>query len=107
MSRREQEVEVDTQKNAENASSSAPADDVDVRFLVEIIVKGFVDHPEQVRCHEIQGTHSCVLELEVARDDVGKVIGKKGVHADAIRRIVHAVGGKKKKRYVLEILEDR
>ena len=48
-----------------------------------------------------------MLELSVAREDVGKVIGKRGIHADAIRRIVHAVGGKAKKRYVLEILEDR
>ena len=74
---------------------------------MESIVKAIVDYPEQVRCHEVEGTHSCVLELEVAREDVGKVIGKKGIHADAIRRIVHAIGGKKKKRYVLEILEDR
>ena len=46
-----------------------------------------------------------VLELHVAPEDVGKVIGKKGVHADAIRRLVHAIGGKKKRRYVLEIIE--
>lgn len=79
---------------------------MDVRELVEEIVKAIVDHPEDVVCTEVEGTHSCVLELQVARDDVGKVIGKKGVHADAIRRLVHAIGGKKKKRYVLEIIED-
>ena len=79
---------------------------VEVRELVEEIVKSLVDLPEEVSCTEIQGTHSCVLELRVAKSDVGKVIGKKGVHADAIRRIVHAIGGKKKRRYVLEILED-
>jgi predicted RNA-binding protein YlqC (UPF0109 family) len=61
----------------------------------------------KVRVVEIEGTQACVLELVVAPEDVGKVIGKKGIHADAIRRIVHAVGGKNKKRYVLEILEDR
>lgn len=82
-------------------------DSIDVRVLVELIVKAIVDFPEKVHCHEVEGTHSCVLELEVAKEDVGKVIGKKGIHADAIRRIVHAIGGKKKKRYVLEILEDR
>ena len=80
---------------------------VDVRTLVEAIVKALVDSPDQVLVTELEGTHSCVLELSVAPTDVGKVIGKKGIHADAIRRIVHAVGGKNKKRYVLEILEER
>ncbi len=76
-----------------------------IRELVESIVRALVDHPERVHCREIQGTHSCVLELEVAPEDVGKVIGRKGIHADAIRRIVHAIGGKHKIRYVLEIIE--
>jgi predicted RNA-binding protein YlqC (UPF0109 family) len=80
---------------------------MEVRELVEEMVKAMVDHPEEVVVSEVEGTHSCVLELSVARPDVGKVIGKRGVHADAIRRIVHAIGGKKKKRYVLEIIEDR
>ena len=80
--------------------------DVDIKGLIEQIVRALVDHPEQVRVTEIEGTHSVVLELSVASDDVGKVIGKKGIHADAIRRLVHAIGGKTKKRYVLEILED-
>ena len=80
---------------------------MEVRELVLEIVKALVDHPEQVECTEEEGAHSCVVELKVAREDVGKVIGKKGVHADAIRRIVHAIGGKKKKRYILEIVEER
>lgn len=80
---------------------------MDVRELVEEIVKALVDRPDEVVCTEVEGTHSCVLELKVAQSDVGKVIGKKGVHADAIRRLVHAIGGKQKKRYVLEIIEDR
>jgi hypothetical protein len=66
-----------------------------------------VDKPEDVVVSEVEGSHSTVLELMVARDDVGKVIGKKGVHADAIRRLVHAIGGKQKRRFVLEIIEDR
>ncbi|RME27089.1 MAG: KH domain-containing protein [Deltaproteobacteria bacterium] len=78
-----------------------------MRELVEEIVKALVDHPDQVEVNEVQGTHSCVIELHVAREDVGKVIGKKGVHADAIRKLVHAIGGKKKIRYVVEIIEDR
>ncbi len=80
---------------------------LDVRELVEEIVRAIVDYPEQVLCREVMGTHSCVLELEVAPQDVGKVIGRKGVHADAIRRLVHAAGGKRKMRYVLEIIEER
>ena len=80
---------------------------MEVRELVEAIVKALVDRPDEVVITEVSGAHSCVLELQVAPGDVGKVIGKKGVHADAIRRIVSAVGGKKKKRYVLEIIEDR
>jgi predicted RNA-binding protein YlqC (UPF0109 family) len=80
---------------------------MEVRVLIEEIVKALVDHPDQVVCTEVEGSHSCVIELKVAPEDVGKVIGKKGVHADALRRIVHAIGGKKKKRYVLEIIEER
>ena len=80
---------------------------MEVRVLVEEIVKAIVDQPEEVEVTEVEGSHSTVLELKVAREDVGKVIGKKGVHADAIRRLVHAIGGKKKRRFVLEIIEDR
>jgi uncharacterized protein len=80
---------------------------MEVRDLVEEIVKQLVDHPDQVVVNEVQGTHSCVIELHVAPQDVGKVIGKKGVHADALRKIVHAIGGKKKIRYVVEIIEER
>ncbi|MCB9780844.1 MAG: KH domain-containing protein [Alphaproteobacteria bacterium] len=78
-----------------------------MRELIEEIVKALVDHPDQVHVNEVQGAHSSVLELHVAREDIGKVIGKKGVHADAIRKLVHAIGGKKKTRYVVEIIEDR
>lgn len=80
---------------------------MEVRELVEEIVKQLVDQPDQVVVNEVQGTHSCVIELHVAPQDVGKVIGKKGVHADALRKIVHAIGGKKKIRYVVEIIEER
>ena len=93
-------------KNA-GGQAKGPRELVSVKELVETIVKALVDHPDQVQCYEVEGTHSCVLELEVAKEDVGKVIGKRGIHADAIRRIINAVGGKNKKRYVLEILEDR
>lgn len=82
-------------------------DAVDVKSLVIAIVRALVDEPDEVVVTEIEGTQSCVLELRVARADVGKIIGRKGIHADALRRIVHAIGGKNRKRYVLEILEER
>ncbi len=77
-----------------------------VKHLVETIVKALVDRPDDVEVTEIEGRHSSVIELTVAREDIGKVIGKRGVHAQAIRTIITAAGGKKKKRYVLEIIED-
>ena len=77
-----------------------------MKLLVETIVKALVDKPDEVEVTEVQGQHSCVIELKVAREDIGKVIGKRGVHAQAIRTIITAAGGKKKKRYVLEIIED-
>lgn len=78
-----------------------------MKNLVETIVKALVDRPEEVVVTEVKGQHSCVIELKVAREDIGKVIGKRGVHAQAIRTIITAAGGKRKMRYVLEILEDR
>lgn len=78
-----------------------------MKDLVERMVKALVDRPDDVVVTEIEGTHSSVIELKVAKEDIGKVIGKKGVHAQALRTIIAAAGGKKKKRYVLEILEDR
>lgn len=78
-----------------------------MRELVEMMVKALVDYPDEVVVTEVAGTHSSVIELKVAKDDIGKVIGKKGAHAHALRTIIAAAGGKRKKRYVLEILEDR
>lgn len=78
-----------------------------VKELVEHMVKELVDRPDDVEVVEVQGTHSSVIELTVAKEDIGKVIGKKGAHAQALRTIIAAAGGKRKKRYVLEIIEDR
>jgi predicted RNA-binding protein YlqC (UPF0109 family) len=78
-----------------------------VKELVELMVKSLVDKPDEVVVTEVEGRHSAVIELKVAREDIGKVIGKKGAHAQALRTIISAAGGKRKKRYVLEILEDR
>jgi predicted RNA-binding protein YlqC (UPF0109 family) len=88
-----------------------PVEDVranvaEIKAVIAAIVRALVDHPDEVVVTEIEGTQSCVLELKVAAADVGKVIGRKGIHADALRRIVHAIGGKHRRRYVLEILEE-
>ena len=78
-----------------------------MKELVELMVKSLVDKPEEVVVSEVEGRHSAVIELKVAPEDIGKVIGKKGAHAQALRTIISAAGGKRKKRYVLEIIEDR
>jgi predicted RNA-binding protein YlqC (UPF0109 family) len=76
-----------------------------MRELIEKIARSLVDNPDAVSVNEVEGEHSVVLELKVAREDMGKVIGRSGTHAEAIRTIVRAIGGKKGRRYLLEILE--
>jgi predicted RNA-binding protein YlqC (UPF0109 family) len=77
-----------------------------MRDLVEMIVKALVDRPEAVEISEIKGNHAHVIELNVAKEDLGKVIGKGGAHASAIRTILAAASGKENKRYILEIIEN-
>ena len=69
-------------------------------------VKMIVDHPDDVRLVEATGQHSVVGELRVNQEDIGKVIGKRGVHMDAIRRLTYAAAGKRRVRYLLELIED-
>lgn len=76
-----------------------------MKQLVEEIAKALVDKPEDVVVEESMGTHTCVIKLRVAKDDVGKIIGKKGGNANAIRTLLEAAGGKNNKRFILEILE--
>ncbi|MCH3906674.1 MAG: KH domain-containing protein [Sphaerochaeta sp.] len=73
--------------------------------LVEFIVKSLVDHPDQVNVNVVEGEKSTILELKVADEDVGKVIGKQGRIAKAIRTILSASATKGGKRAVLEILD--
>ena len=73
-------------------------------LLVEI-VQAIVDQPEEVSVNEIGGDHTVVLELRVAKTDLGMVIGKQGRNAKAIRTILSAASGKARKRYILEIME--
>ncbi len=76
-----------------------------MKDLIADIVKALVDQPEQVTVTEIETGNTVILELSVAKNDMGKVIGKRGRHADAIRTILSAAAGKAKNRYVLEIVE--
>jgi len=74
--------------------------------LVKFIAEALVDHPEEVRVKSIEGENSIIIELRVAKDDVGKVIGKGGQTAKAIRKILSAAATKLKKKSLLQILEE-
>jgi hypothetical protein len=76
-----------------------------MKELVEHIAKALVDQPDKVQVREVQGEQTTVLELRVATEDLGKVIGKQGKTARAVRTLLAAAGMKVRKRFVLEILE--
>ncbi|MBT9447906.1 MAG: KH domain-containing protein [Desulfobacteria bacterium] len=76
-----------------------------MKELIAYIAKALVDNPDQVEVSEIEGEQTSVLELKVAKDDLGKVIGKQGRTARAMRTILSAASTKIKKRSVLEIIE--
>lgn len=76
-----------------------------MKELIGYIAQALVDHPEQVNISEVEGDQKDVLELKVAKEDVGKVIGKQGRTARAMRTILSAASAKTKKRTVLEIVE--
>jgi len=76
-----------------------------LKNLIIRIAKALVDHPEQVEVLGVAGEQILVLELKVAKEDIGKIIGKQGRTALAIRTILSAASGKTKKRTVLVIIE--
>jgi predicted RNA-binding protein YlqC (UPF0109 family) len=76
-----------------------------MKELIEYIAKALVDHPDQVKVAEILGEKTSVIELAVAKEDLGKVIGKQGRTAKAIRTLLTAASTKLRKRSVLEIVE--
>lgn len=76
-----------------------------MKELIEQIAKALVDVPDQVVVEEVVGEQTTVVELKVAKEDIGKVIGKQGRTAQAMRTILNAAATKLKKRCVLEILE--
>ncbi|MFA4972258.1 MAG: KH domain-containing protein [bacterium] len=76
-----------------------------IRELVLVMAKALVDKPDQVEVNEVEGEQTTVVELRVAKEDLGKVIGKQGRTARALRTILSAASTKIRKRSVLEILE--
>jgi predicted RNA-binding protein YlqC (UPF0109 family) len=76
-----------------------------MKELVKFIAQSLVDNPEEVQVTEIEGEQTSVIELKVAKEDLGKVIGKQGRTARAMRTILSAASTKIRKRAVLEIIE--
>ena len=79
--------------------------DIEMKDLIDTVAKTLVDEPDQVITTEIKGQQSSVIELKVACEDVGKIIGKQGRTAQALRGILMAASAKLKKRCTLEILD--
>jgi hypothetical protein len=76
-----------------------------MKELVEIMAKALVDNPDQVEVSEIAGRDTSVIQLKTAKEDMGKIIGKKGRNAQAMRTILNAASRKLNKRVVLEIID--
>lgn len=76
-----------------------------MKELVEFLAKALVDYPEQVDVRQVEGERSIILELRVASEDMGKVIGKQGRIAKAIRTVVNAAAVKENKRVMVEIIQ--
>jgi predicted RNA-binding protein YlqC (UPF0109 family) len=76
-----------------------------MKEIILTIARALVDKPDFVFVTEIGGTHTAILELKVAKEDIGKIIGKQGRTAGALRTILSAVSAKAKKRAVLEIMD--
>ncbi len=76
-----------------------------MKELIEMIAKALVDNPDNVQVSQLDGEQSSIIELKVAQEDIGKVIGKQGRTAQAIRVILGAAGMKLKKRFNLEIID--
>ena len=76
-----------------------------MKELILTIVRAMVDHPDSVSVSEINGDQMTVFELNVAQEDLGKVIGKQGQNAKAIRTILNAASSRERRRSVLEIID--
>jgi predicted RNA-binding protein YlqC (UPF0109 family) len=91
----------DLGRNPDEGRGSEPS----LRELINYLARGLVDHPEEVEVEEVEETDALVFELKVAEEDLGKVIGKQGRTAKALRTILSAASAKTRRRVILEILE--
>lgn len=80
--------------------------EVPMKELVEFIAKALVDDVEKIEISEIAGNQTNIIELKVAKEDIGKVIGRQGRTADAIRTILNCAAAKYSKRYILQIIDE-
>ena len=80
--------------------------DVPMKDLVEYIAKALVDEVDRIEISEIAGNQTNIIELKVAKEDIGKVIGRQGRTADAIRTILNCAAAKLSKRYILQIIDE-
>ena len=81
-------------------------DDISMKDLVGFIARALVDETERIDIHEISGNQTNIVELKVAKEDIGKVIGRQGRTADAIRTILNCAAAKSAKRYILQIIDE-
>ena len=77
-----------------------------MKELIEYIAKALVDQETQIEVSEVEGSQTNVIELRVAKTDIGKVIGRQGRTADAIRTIINCAASKDSKRYILQIIDE-
>ena len=81
-------------------------DEVSMKELVEFIAKALVDEVGRIEINEIAGNQTHIIELKVDKEDIGKVIGRQGRTADAIRTILNCAAAKLSKRYILQIIDE-
>lgn len=81
-------------------------DSTSMKELIDYIARSLVDNDEKIEINEITGTQTNVIELKVAKEDIGKVIGRNGRTADAIRTILNCGAAKLNKRYILHIIDE-
>jgi predicted RNA-binding protein YlqC (UPF0109 family) len=92
-------------RNADEGRDPLAAGQPSLRELIDYLARGLVDRPEEVEVEEIEEPDALVFELKVAEEDLGKVIGKQGRTAKALRTILSAASAKTRRRVILEILE--
>ena len=78
-----------------------------MKDLVLYLAKSLVNHPDEVEVKEIQGETAAIIELRVAKDDLGRIIGKQGRTAKSIRTLLNAVASRTNRKVVLEIVEEK